>query len=110
MRDWFIQESDDNPYRWAEIHFTILRTNGRKMDPDSLGASTYKWSIDLLTEQGFLIDDDKCRIVLNPTLFHQKGNVETSVRMQVKFFERYEMTIDELKAKAELLHIELQNL
>ena len=108
MKEWFIPESDDNPYRWAEIHFTILRTNGRKMDPDSLGSSTYKWTIDLLTEQGYLLDDDKCRVVLEPTQLHCKSNIETSVRMQVKFHERYEMEIEDLKLKAYNLIDELE--
>ena len=108
MREWFISESEDNPYRWAEIHFTILRTNGRKMDPDSLGSSTYKWTIDLLTELGYIIDDDQCRVIQNPTQLHCKGNIETSVKMQVKFHERIEMSIDELKEAADQLVADLK--
>lgn len=100
MREWFLPEWHDNPYRWAEIHFTILRTNQRKMDPDSLGPSTYKWAIDLLTEQGYTVDDDRNKVIFNPTQLGCEGKIETSVRMQAIFYERVEMDIDELKILA----------
>lgn len=109
MKEWFISEFEDNPYRWAEINFTIMRTNNRKMDPDSLGPSTYKWTIDLLTEQGYIVDDDRCRVILHPTELNCKGTIETSVRMQVKLFERIEMDIKELKLAAQQLVTELEN-
>ncbi len=88
MKEWYIPISEIGQYRWAEIHFTILRTNGRKIDSDALSSSTYKWTIDLLVERKFLSDDDQCRIVLNPTKLHCKGTIETSVLMQVKFFDK----------------------
>jgi len=109
MREWFIPEWLDNPYRYAEIHFTILRTNNRKMDPDSLGPSTYKWTIDLLTELNYIIDDDQCMVVLHPTELNCDGTIETSVRMQIKLFKRIEMTIEELKIVATQLVAELEN-
>ncbi len=109
MREWFIPKWLDNPYRSAEIHFTILRTNKRKMDPDSLGPSTYKWTIDLLVEQGMIIDDDQCMVVLHPTKLDCPGTIETSVRMQVKLFERIEMTIEELKVAVNALADELKD-
>jgi hypothetical protein len=58
------------------------------MDSDSLSASTYKWAIDVLTTQGYLVDDDQCRVVLNPTQLGVSGNAETSVKMQIKFKEQ----------------------
>ena len=109
MKEWYLPISDDNPYRWAEIHFTILRTNNRKIDSDALGSSTYKWTIDLLVEQGYLLDDDQCRVVQNPTLLNCEGTIETSVRMQVNFYERFEMTIDKLRDKLLELNNELLN-
>ena len=108
LKEWYLPEWDDNIYRKAEIHFTILRTNQRKMDADSLGPSTYKWAIDCLTEQGYIEDDDQCKVVLHPTLLGQKGNIETSVRMQVKLLERFEMTVEELKIKIAELAAEME--
>ncbi len=99
MKEWYLAENDDSPYRWAEIHFTILRTNNKKIDSDALSSSTYKWTIDLLTELGYLVDDDQCRIILHPTKLNCEGPIETSVKMQVKFYERIEMELDELKQK-----------
>lgn len=109
LKEWYLPEWDDNIYRRAEVHFTILRTNHRKMDPDSLGSSTYKWALDCLTEQCYIVDDDRVRVVLNPTLLGQSGNVETIVRMQIKLLERYEMTIDELRENLAKLTSELEN-
>ena len=86
MKEWYLPKHTGDPYRWAEIHFTILRTNKRKIDSDALSSGTYKWTQDLLVEQGYLSDDDQTRLVLNPTEFDCDGTVETSVRMQVYFF------------------------
>ena len=90
MKGWYIPEYEGEPSRWAEIHFTILRTNGRKMDADSLSPSTYKWAIDLLTKQGYIVDDDQCRIILHPTKLKVPGTIETSIRMQVKLMKEQE--------------------
>ena len=79
------------------------------MDPDSLGPSTYKWAIDLLVEQGMIIDDDQCMVVLHPTKLDCPGTIETSVRMQVKLFERIKMTIEELKIAVNTLANELKD-
>lgn len=107
IKEWYLPIWDRNIYRSAEIHFTILRTNQRRMDSDSLGPSTYKWAIDCLTEQGYIIDDDQCKVVLNPTLLGQSGNVETMIRMEIKLLERKEMTIEELKKVVKILDSEL---
>ncbi len=107
LKEWFIPEYDDNPYRWAEIHFTILRTNHMKIDSDYLGPSSYKWAIDLLTVQGYIIDDDQCRVVQHPTKLGVEGAIETSIRMQVKLNERFEMTLEDLKEKSETLAEEM---
>ena len=88
LKEWYLPKWEEDPYRWAEIHFTILRTNLRKMDSDALSSSTYKWAIDVLTTQGYLIDDDQCRVVLNPTELGVSGTIETSVKMQIKFKEQ----------------------
>jgi len=56
-----------------------------------------------------MVDDDKIRVVLNPTQLYVEGSVETSVRIVIKLYERFEMTINELKTKAEQLVNELEN-
>ena len=88
LKEWYLPIWEEDPYRWAEIHFTILRKNYVKMDSDALSSSTYKWAIDVLTIQGYLSDDDICRVVLNPTELGVSGNIETSVKMQIKFKEQ----------------------
>jgi len=97
LQDWSLPIWEENPYTEAHIEYTILRSNGFKLDSDNL-AFSYKWLQDLLVENGYLVDDDKIRVVLNPTQLHVEGNVETSVRVAITLKEKYIMTVDELKA------------
>ena len=106
ISEWNLPEWDDNPFTKAEIEYTILRKDGYKLDSDNL-AFTYKWLQDVLVENSYLIDDDKIRVVLNPTQLHVKGNVETSVRVTITLIERYTMTIEELKALVQKLSEDL---
>lgn len=87
LKEWYLPPYSREPHRSAEITFTALRNNGYKLDSDALSSSTYKWAIDVLTEQNYLIDDDACRVVLEPTELRVPGSIETQVRMQVKFKE-----------------------
>ncbi len=108
LSDWNLPlVEDDNPYTKAEIEYTILRSNGYKIDSDNL-AFTYKWLQDLLVENGYLIDDDKIRVVLNPTLLHVEGAVETSVRVEITLKEKYIMTVSELKNIVHNLQLDLE--
>ena len=97
ISEWNLPEWDDNPFTKAEIEYTILRKDGYKLDSDNL-AFTYKWLQDVLVENCYLVDDDKIKVVLNPTQLHVEGNVETSVRVAITFMEMNIMTIEELKA------------
>jgi len=108
ISEWNLPEWDDNPFTKAEIEYTILRKDGYKLDSDNL-AFTYKWLQDVLVENCYLVDDDKIRVVLNPTQLHVEGNVETSVRVAITFMEMNIMTITELKALVESLAIDLDN-
>ena len=107
---WYLPEWQDNPYERAEIHFTVLRANGKKLDADSMAPSTFKWAMDTLVEQGYLVDDDKVKIVLHPTRLNQENQLETMVKMQVKLEEKYTMTVDELKAKVAELSKDLESI
>jgi hypothetical protein len=81
--EWYIPKCETEPNQWAEIHMTILRNTKRKMDSDNI-ALVLKWAQDVLVQQAYLIDDDKNRVVLEPTQLGVKG-VETSIKVQVKF-------------------------
>ena len=108
LTDWSLPTvEDDNPYLKAEIEYTILRKNGIKIDSDNL-AFSYKWLQDLLVENGYMVDDDKIRVVLNPTRLRVEGNIETSVHVTIRLYERYEMTIDELKALIDVIQFDLE--
>jgi len=108
ISEWNLPEWDDNPFTKAEIEYTILRKDGYKLDSDNL-AFTYKWLQDVLVENCYLIDDDKIKVVLNPTQLHVEGNVETSVRVAITLTERYIMTVEELKALIDALQKDLEN-
>jgi len=108
LTDWSLPTvEDDNPYLKAEIEYTILRKNGIKIDSDNL-AFSYKWLQDLLVENGYLVDDDKVKVVLHPTQLRVEGNIETSVRVVIHLKEKYIMTIEELKATIDILQAELE--
>jgi len=107
LSDWSLPPWENNPYSKAEIEYTIRRKDGYKIDSDNL-AFPYKWLQDLLVENGYLIDDDKIRVVLNPTQLHVEGSVETSVACSITLYERYQMTIEELSVKVNQLSSELE--
>jgi len=106
LTDWSLPPWEENPYTKATVEYTILRSNGFKLDSDNL-AFSYKWLQDLLVENNYMVDDDKIRVVLNPTQLHVEGNVETSVRVVITFKERYIMTVDELKALIDAIQTDL---
>jgi len=108
LSDWSLPTWEENPYTKAEIEYTILRNNGFKLDSDNL-AFTYKWLQDLLVENSYLIDDDHTKVILNPTLLHVEGSVETSVRVVITLKERYIMTVSELKNVVHNLQKDLDN-
>ena len=107
LSDWSLPTWEENPYTAAEIEYTILRNNGFKLDSDNL-AFPYKWLQDLLVENGYMVDDDKIRVVLNPTQLHVEGSVETSVRVTITLKEKYIMTVTELKALVDALKADLE--
>jgi len=106
LSEWSIPIWNDNPFTKAEIEYTILRKDGKKIDSDNL-AFPYKWLQDLLVENGYLVDDDKIKVVLNPTELYVSGSIETSVKVKITLKERYTMTIEELKTKVKLLEEDL---
>ena len=108
LTEWSLPPWEENPYTKAEIEYTILRSNGFKLDSDNL-AFSYKWLQDLLVENGYMVDDDKIRVVLNPTQLHVEGSVETSVRVTITLKERYIMTVPELKALITSMASDLEN-
>ncbi len=103
LADWSLPPWEENPYKKANIEYTIRRKDGFKIDSDNL-AFPYKWLQDLLVENNYLLDDDKIRVVLNPTQLHVEGSVETSVHVTITLYERYEMTVDELREKVSQLN------
>ena len=108
LTEWSLPPvEDDNPFTKADIEYTILRKNGYKIDSDNL-AFSYKWLQDLLVENGYLVDDDQVRVVLNPTQLHVEGSVETSVRVTITLKEKFIMTVSQLKNVVAQLALDLE--
>lgn len=107
ITEWYLPVWENNPYLYAEIEYTILRSDGKKIDSDSFAASAYKWMQDMLVRNGYLVDDDKTKITINPTQLHVEGEIETSVHVNITLKERFMMTIPELAVKATALDKEL---
>jgi hypothetical protein len=108
ISEWYLPEWDDNPYKCAELDFTILRKDGKNIDSDSFAISAYKWIRDMLVINDYLVDDDRVKQTMHPTILNVDGNVETSIKTKIKLTERYVMTIEELKVKAEELLNDLE--
>ena len=107
LGEWFLAEWDENPFTKADISYTILRKDGRKLDSDNL-TIIYKWLQDFIVEQNYLVDDDHVRVILNPTQLYVEESVETSVLVTITLKETYIMTVNELRDAVATLHIELQ--
>lgn len=86
LHEWYLPPSTRKAEK-AEVTFTIMRNNKKKMDPDAFGISAFKWAIDTLVEQGYLADDDKVRIILEPTQLDCADSGETTINMKVKFLD-----------------------
>ena len=87
LAEWYMPTYDNLPFNKAEVTFKIKRNQKKKMDPDAFGASAFKWAIDMLVEQKYLVDDDKVRIILEPTELDCKDTGETIIHMEVKFYD-----------------------
>ncbi len=110
LGEWFLpQWEDQNPFTQAEIEYTILRKDGKKLDSDNL-TIVYKWLQDFLVEQNYMIDDDSIKVILNPTCLYVEGSVETSVRVSITLKKRFKMTITELKATIDLIKADLEKI
>ena len=107
LREWYLPERDENPFLKATVHFTILRNNYIRIDADSM-SFVNKWFLDTLTEQGYLVDDDRVRVILEPPILGQKTEVETQVKVLIKLEEKYHMTLEELAQKAKQLNEEME--
>ncbi len=107
LMEWSLPEWEDNPYTKAKIEYTIRRKDGKKLDSDNL-VIIYKWLQDLMVEQNYLVDDDQVKVTLHPTQLHVEGEIETSVHVTIHLYERYTMTITELKDAVVTLHADLE--
>lgn len=87
LREWYLPDAEGKPFSAGTVTFKIKRNTKRKMDPDAFGASAFKWAIDVLVEQGYLSDDDKVRIVLEPTELACADSSETIIHMTVEFYD-----------------------
>ena len=58
LSSW-IPEFKEGPFDEGRIIFKIRRNNKRKLDPDALAVSSFKWFADILVEKGIFTDDDR---------------------------------------------------
>lgn len=106
LKEWYLPERDENPYQKAEVTFTILRNNNIRIDADAM-SFVNKWFLDTLTEQGYLVDDDKVRVVLEPPVMGLKSSVETQVRVHILLKDKFIMTVPDLAVQITGLDKEL---
>ena len=81
---WYIP-SAEQVFNKATVTFQVLRDSKRKIDADAFSSSAYKWTIDTLVQQGYLKDDDKVRIILEPAILNASDN-ETQIHCKVELY------------------------
>lgn len=98
LREWFVEQREDEPFIEADIEFTIIRNTKHRIDADSI-ALVSKWTVDLFVEQDWLIDDNRVRFIFHPPILGQSKEVETLIRLKATFRKEYTMTYQEFKQK-----------
>jgi len=79
LKDWFVEQRSE-PMNAIEFTFRFHRKGNRKFDSIN-SAPICKVVEDVFTEQGWVKDDDKNRIILEPTVF---GSDEDILEIIVK--------------------------
>ena len=82
LRDFYIPEPPEIPYKSLNITYEILRHNKRKLDGDNL-TWAYKWLVDVLTDMKWMVDDDQVYYSVVPSIYTE-GLVETQLRVTVR--------------------------
>jgi len=85
LKGWYVPVAEKK-FRKATVTFKIMRDSARKIDADAFGISAYKWLIDLIVEQGHLVDDDMVRIIQEPVILNSSVN-ETQIYCKVEFYD-----------------------
>ena len=82
LKEWYFTPNQGEPYKALVLEFTAIRHNRRKLD--ALNMSTCAKVIeDVLTDLGYVEDDDRNTIILHPSRY-EEGLVETMLQITVK--------------------------
>lgn len=82
LKDWVIPIHEGSPHTIGSVEFQLYRPTKRRLDADSI-AFIGKWTVDLLVEQGYFVDDDNITFVYKPVIV-ESDRVETEVMFTVK--------------------------
>ncbi len=82
LHGWFLEENKEEKYEWLELRFKIIRQNKRKLDALN-PAPLYKVIEDALTDLGYVKDDDKNKIILEPSQY-EEGLSEAMLEIEVR--------------------------
>ena len=81
LEDWLVPENTGDVYRNGRIIFSLYRPSRLRLDADS-ASHINKMIIDIVTDQGYFVDDDQLQLVLNPVVV-EKDRVETDIKVEV---------------------------
>ncbi len=79
--EWSVPQVEHN-YKSGTVEFQIYRPNKRRIDADAFGISSFKWTVDLLVQQGWFKDDDQVTFIFKPAIVETE-RIETDVKVRV---------------------------
>jgi Holliday junction resolvase RusA-like endonuclease len=75
IKDWYLEQQVATKWKAIEIEATLHRKGNRKFDAINIAVPTLKIIEDCFTELGYIKDDDKNRIIINPTVLGGDDNI-----------------------------------
>lgn len=81
LKDFFIPEPEEEPFRKLLLRYTVLRHNKRRIDAMNTMFAD-KWCLDLMVEMGHLTDDDQCTHIIHPAVYVD-NITETMLKLEV---------------------------
>jgi len=89
IKDWFLEKNQGEVFTEGEISFQILRNTKRRIDADAMSLAG-KWVLDTFVERGYLIDDNKVKVIHEIPILGVTEQNETLIKVTMKMKRKVE--------------------
>ena len=83
LKSWFFAENPGEPYDYLILTFKTIAADKRKHDAINMAVPIGKIAQDVLVDLGWVKDDDKDKVILEPTVY-EEGLSETMIEVIVE--------------------------